>query len=56
MEIKIRDNNRVSRRIDAGKMSRIGARHTFKGKAVDELPRQVDYEADIKYPNFIRID
>lgn len=44
------------RRIDAGKMARIYARTTFTGKAVDELPRQIIYESEIKYPNCIQID
>jgi len=54
--IRIRDENGVSRRINSGKLSRIFARTTFAGKMVDPLPPVVIYEADVRYPNSIRID
>ena len=54
--IKIRDANKISRLVAAGKGSRIFATTSFTGKAISPLPKQVSYEWETKYPNLVRLD
>ncbi len=52
------NRNGISRKVAGGYASRVGASSRWMGKSInlENIPVDIIYETDIKYPTAIRID